>query len=441
MHVRVGVGGAGTVPEAFVHREQDMDVNGIARMRRDRPPVVLLGDIKLVRPLGMASIPVILGTCDPDDVALRSRYVVGHCLLPGFGPGERERTVTILLDLGAKILSVLGCRVPLIYGSDAHLEVLYRFRTELSEYYQFLLNEEELGWSLHDKERFSRLCEQKGVLVPKTLRSGVDLVSGLRELRPPLVVKPRRKVAWCEIRDRLFEGKGKARVFATAEALLVHPAFEALRDELVVQEYIAGEVTQLYSFHGFADEHGRLLGWFSGRKLRTYPSVAGESCFIELVDHPAIEVTGRDVVARLGIRGPFKIDFVEDPRTGRLYTLEVNARYNLWHHLGAVHGVNLPGIAYDYFVHGRVCTNVRVRRPRYRWSSFYLDYQAYRERARRGDKCSMEWFVSVVSPWTVHETFAWQDPWPFVHWVVDHFRRRYGRRRLRAAMDVGAAPC
>ena len=54
---------------------------------------------------------------------------------------------------------------------------------------------------------------------------------------------------------------------------------------------------------------------------------------------------GRELVAKLNFSGVAKFDFKRAP-DGGLHLLEVNPRYNLWHYVGAVAGVNLPALVY-----------------------------------------------------------------------------------------------
>jgi D-aspartate ligase len=187
-------------------------------------------------------------------------------------------------------------------------------------------------------------------------------------------------------------------------------------------------VDRLVSFHGFSDRDGHLLGSFCGRKIRTYPAVAGESCFIEVVDHPACEREGRAILGAIGLRGPCKIDFIEDARTGLLYTLEINARFTLWNVLGAAAGTNLPLVAYDYLVHGHTTAppaGLGERTRRRRWLNFYDDYQAFREQRARGELSLGRWLYSLADPTIVHEIFAFTDPGPFAHWLTRFLRARF----------------
>jgi len=390
------------------------------RCAEGQVPAVVLGDLTLVRPVGWAGIPVVAVSPQPDDVAFRSRYVDGWCVVPGYLPPHDEATVRLLEQLGAALQDLTGgTRIPLIYGSDAQLELLYHHRAALERRFLFLLNDEDLGWALNDKGQFLALCQRAGVPVPRTFipafeYQGDDRSRGaagdLDALTPPLVVKPRTKSDWKDIQKALFQSKAKARVFPDARSLLGHSGFAGVRERLVVQEYIEAPVTNLRSFHGFADAQGQLLAWFTGHKLHTYPPVAGESALLQLDHDRQVEDVGKETAERLQLRGPFKLDLIRDPRDGQLYVLEVNARFNLWHHLGAAHGVNLPALACEYLLHGRAPVRPPEYRPRVRWQNLYRDLKALRDLGPAGAAPSLG---TLLRP-TVHELFAWRDPAPFL---------------------------
>jgi predicted ATP-grasp superfamily ATP-dependent carboligase len=392
-------------------------------LRSDRPPVVLLGDLSLVWALAMGEVPIILATEKPADISIRSRHVNQHVLLSPFGDPACDRAVAELQALGRSIHKEIGCKVPLFYSSDKHLELIYQNRRPLREHYSLLLNDEDLSWALHDKLRFYEVAEHLQIPVPRTLH-GRHLAERLSELREPLLVKPRSKASWKDIQASLFDGRGKAIVFNTASELTSHPGFIRHLNEVIVQEFVPGEIEQLPSFHGFADAEGRMLASYCGRKIRTFPRFAGESCLIELAIDAEIDAAGRAIVDKLGLRGPFKIDFIRDKRTGQFLTLEVNARFNLWNHLGAVEGVNLPLIAYEYLMFGKVPSREPVYKPRHRWVNLYSDYCAYRERRDRGELSLLEWLRSTSSPSMIYDSFSWSDPAPFMQWAGGLLRNK-----------------
>jgi D-aspartate ligase len=89
-----------------------------------------------------------------------------------------------------------------------------------------------------------------------------------------------------------------------------------------------------------------VMGEFTGRKLRTAPRLYGFSTYVEITDDPEVRRLGRSVLERIGFSGVVKIDFKRDARDERLYLLEINPRFNLWHHPGALAGVNLPALVH-----------------------------------------------------------------------------------------------
>src|SRR4029079_8444152 len=95
----------------------------------ERLPALLLGGTTLVRTLGLAGIPAIVASADPDEPALASRFCETPCLLP---PVSRpEAVIDALLDLSARLFVRYGRRVPLFYGNDDWLELVQAHRDRL----------------------------------------------------------------------------------------------------------------------------------------------------------------------------------------------------------------------------------------------------------------------------------------------------------------------
>jgi len=405
----------------------DLDT-ALERLSPRRPPVLLLGGLDLLRPLGFAGIPAIVATPEARDPALASRYCSARCLLP---PLDRpEEVVQALLAAGERIALALGCRVPLFYGNDDTLQLVSGAREALARHFLLLLNEPAIAGALLEKERFQALARERGLPVPRSL-AWEDLGNAAH----PVLAKPRMKVGWDDsaIHLRLFGGHGKARVFGSGREVLAHPLAMHLRHQLSFQEYLPGDDRQLWSFHGYADGRSRLLAWFIGRKLRTCPPLTGMSSYLELAHDDALAVLGQDIVARVPLRGVFKIDCKRDA-DGRFRVLEINARFNLWHHLAARNGVNLPQVAYDHLVHGAQ-PSPQPYATRYRWLCPRLDYRAYRELAARDALSLAGWLASLVQAPKVYDLLSWTDPLPWLHaWrrrLSSRLSRGYGSVRLR----------
>jgi predicted ATP-grasp superfamily ATP-dependent carboligase len=127
------------------------------------------------------------------------------------------------------------------------------------------------------------------------------------------------------------------------------------------------------------------------------------------------------------------MDFKTDAVTVKHFLLEVNARFNLWNHLGAVNGVNLMQVAYDYLVSGKRPPPQPYRTDT-RWISLPRDFRTYRVLAARGELSFLQWISSILLTPTIHRHFSWKDPAPFVMICANRFAHM--ARRLPERITV-----
>jgi predicted ATP-grasp superfamily ATP-dependent carboligase len=408
----------------------------LRRLNAARPPVLLLGGLDLLRPLGFAGIPAIVASPEPNDVAFGSRYCSGRCLLPPLS--RRDAVVETLLAAGQRLAGALGRAIPLFYGNDHYLNLVCTARDDLWRSFLLLLNEPDLARALIDKGRFEKLARERGLPAPRTLawaEAGADALGGAAG---PVIAKPRVKSNWEEspVLLALLGAGGKARIFASGAEAMAHPLARRLRDQLTFQEYIPGGDQCLWSYHGFADEKGEVFAWFVGHKLRTFPALTGTSTYLELARDEELAAIGRDTAARLALKGVFKIDLKRSAADGRSRVLEINARYNLWHHLAARNGVNLPKVAYDYLVHGLRPAGTRCATS-FRWLYFRLDVRAFRELASRRELSLGAWLLSLLASRKVCHVFSWTDPIPFLCYWRERLKTRLQREigRLKTGLQ------
>lgn len=400
----------------------------------ERPPVLLLGGLNLVRAVGLGGIPVIIASPQADAPALSSRFVHGRLALPPLE--RREAVLETLLAAGGRLADALGRKVPLFYGDDDYLNLIRENYAALAPFFSVIANEPEVARALIDKDRFEPFARTRGLPVPRTLHW--DELDGWYA---PVLVKPKVKMGYDDspIFQRLFDGSGKARVFGSGPEITALPLARQLRDDLLLQEYVPGDDRHLWSFHGYADENGVLLASFSGRKLRTNPPLTGSSTYLELVHDNAFAFVGRHIAARVPLRGVFKIDFKQDSVTGAWRVLEINARFNLWHYLAARNGLNLPRIVYDYLVYGKRPASPPPYSVGARWLALRADYRAYRALAARGELGAWAWLRSLAHSPKVYEVFSWSDPVPFVKHCMKQGRLRIPRLTARLARWLSTA--
>jgi predicted ATP-grasp superfamily ATP-dependent carboligase len=180
------------------------------------------------------------------------------------------------------------------------------------------------------------------------------------------------------------------------------------------------------SHHAYVDDAGAIVAEFTGRKVRTLPPERGHSSAIVITDREDVAAAGRSVLQRLGFRGVAKLDFKRDP-DGRLWLLEVNARFSLWHHPGAVAGVNIPALVYADCA-GLPRPPVGAARPGTRWCELSTDRTA----ARLAGLPTRRWLRWVIACETRHGVAA-DDPMPFLRvMLLPSVARRLRRVAARA---------
>jgi D-aspartate ligase len=306
--------------------------------RSGDPLALVMGDIDLVRALGVAGVSSAFFGC-ADDSARCSRHV--RVSLPWIDHWERPE------DLVEALLEFARCQPqpPVLFPqTDAALLLASRYRERLSARFRSTLAERELVEQVVDKGRFQALAASHDLPVPPAQR----LAPAPGERPPalgvplPVVIKPLvRTPAW----TRLAGARKVLQVLARDDFVALWPRLTSLHGELLAQQLIPGPESRIESFHVYVDASGAHAGEFTGRKIRTLPREFGASTAVEIVSLPDVAELGREVVARLALRGVAKLDFKRD-HGGRLHLLEINPRFNLWHYPGAVAGVNLPALVY-----------------------------------------------------------------------------------------------
>jgi predicted ATP-grasp superfamily ATP-dependent carboligase len=371
----------------------------------------------LVRPLGLAGVRCAVVT-PRGSPSVHSRFTRAALYWEDSWEAT-EDLVDALMRFGAAQPEppVLFCT------EDSHLLLVSRYRHRLKSVFRFVLSDERLIEDLVDKARFHELAERLQLPVPATRR--FCTIGGLSpprlDLNFPIIIKPpTRDSSWGAI-----WGMRKALQVDTPAAMReLWPRLVASGTDLLAQELIPGPESRIESYHVYVDEQGAIVGEFTGRKIRTYPSTFGFSTALEVTEKEDVTNHGRALVQRLNLRGVAKVDFKRGP-DDKLHILEINPRFNLWHHLGAVAGVNLPSLVYADAV-GRPRPAVRRARAGVRWCLMWQDISAARA-------CEIP--LAVWLPWALRceakSAIAWDDPMPVLRGAWSLWRSR--TRAARAA--------
>ena len=383
----------------------------------ERPYACVLGGTDLLRPLGLAGIRSWVMS-RPGRPPGFSRFVDG-VIEPADPWREPEAFVDRLLSFAREQRSP----PVVIYENDGHAAVLSRYREELLPFCTYAIPDKALVEDLIDKGRFLERAAGLGLPVPPSQVIPAGSVRLDLDLPYPMIVKPLTR----DDRDR-----GWTEVGGTAKAVVLQDErqtttilrrLEGAGIAVLAQAMISGPESAIESYHAYAAAPGHVEAEFTGRKVRTLPPEFGHSTALTTSLAPDVRRLGRRIIQLLQLAGVAKLDFKRDSE-GRLHLLEVNPRFTLWNHLGAVAGVNLPAIVYADLTggarphetdEGRVVT----------WCDVPQDFSA----ARAAGLPLWNWGRWAATA-DIKVDFAWDDPMPFVRGRVLGRLRRTVRQRL-----------
>ena len=307
-------------------------------------PVVMLGAnfytaLGAIRTLGRRGVPVYaLDYHFPTAYALASRYVTRKILCPDVNHDEAG-LAEFLLELGKEFSE----KPVLLATADNYALTVSRYSDQLSKYYIFPDTGNGLLEKIIDKKGLALVAEEFDLRMPKTFI--VDQNSNLEEITKsipyPCIIKPALSHKFVKV----FRQKC---LFASDSTQLIS-ALETARDsnlEVMVQEVIPGFDDQMYVFDVYVDREGRATHTFSGQKLRQFPINFGSSTLTRQFYDPALIELGLDYMLRINYRGYGEIEFKKNPKDGKYYLIEINARLSTLNALFDKCGIEFAFIMY-----------------------------------------------------------------------------------------------
>lgn len=384
--------------------------------------VLLLGDLDVATPLRDAGHDVTIVRPGGDPVR-HSR--LGVRLLPR--PDGEEALVRTLVEAADRATAP----TVLLVQDDHDLALVSRRRDALAQHLGLALPSHARVLALLDKAAFAELAAEHDLPVPPSQIVHTARPTSLR-LSLPVLLKPLVRHA-----DRQHDG------FGTGKALLAHDATElqamltdlgSTYERVLAQQHIPGPERRVETYHAHVASDGTVLAEFTGRKLRTSPRTFGYSTALVTTDAADTRVLGRQVVARLHVRGPAKVDLKRDA-DDRLWLLEVNARSNLWHRLGAVAGCDLPAVAVADLI-GSPLPATTTARAGVTWSLQPRDLQMALQEGQ-----DLLTYLRWLARCDAVSGLRWSDPSPFLRGTLPaHARAAVAQaRRRQAAPAAGGA--
>jgi len=202
---------------------------------------------------------------------------------------------------------------------------------------------------LLNKDEFYKWGEEKKHPVPRTWK--LNEFNKISTENYPLLAKPKfRRISsdkeskfdsreLDKIRFKILTSPQKAEEYINNN--------QKYSNHIILQEYVKGLSNQMYTVGVYANKNSKVLGLFTGRKVRGYPADSGDCIVgqVETVPKFIVELS-KDIVREINYSGIAEIEFKRDEDSGDFYLIEINPRSWSWIGITAHCGVNLSLIAY-----------------------------------------------------------------------------------------------
>ncbi len=314
---------------------------------RGAPAVVVGADLNalgLARSLAVGNMPVFIVGDRAGGPAMDSRH---------------GRKVPVAETAGEPLLAALSGiaaqssdRPVLFLTEEKSVRTVSEHRDQVIRGFRIRLPEHEQLMALMHKSGFQALAEKAGSLVPRALplKSAADLPV-VAQLRFPCVLKPARKDYGYGARFQ------KAYVVGNMdEVRRLFDEISPIMSDLIVQEWIEGEDSDIYFCLVYMGEGGELVSSFSGRKLRSWPPrIGGTASCIAASEHgEKLEHLTLAFFRAVGFSGMGSMEYKRDRRDGTFQMVEPTvARTDFQEEVATLNGTNIPLAAYLYETGGK----------------------------------------------------------------------------------------
>jgi predicted ATP-grasp superfamily ATP-dependent carboligase len=371
-----------------------------------KPPAIVVGldcitGLQTARILSGHGISVIAVAKDSDHYCCRTNV----CERILFADTASEEFVEVLLGLDLAATAVLyPC-------TDMAVLTISRNRARLAKRFHFALPPEEVVETLMDKIAFVGLAKEKNLPIPLTflLRCREDAERAASELSYPCILKPPLKTPTWEANTSLKV----FRIESSSELLETYDRCAAWADVLMVQEWVEGTDSDLYSCNCYFDRSSKPLVTFIARKLRQWPPRTGTSCLGEECRNDVVLQESVRLFESVGYHGLGYVEMKRDSRTGKHSIIEPNiGRPTGRSAISEAGGVPLLYTMYCDLT-GQPLPAGREQTYRgAKWISFRRDAQSAFYYWRRGELSLLEWWRSWQGK-KFDAVWSWTDPAPF----------------------------
>lgn len=205
---------------------------------------------------------------------------------------------------------------------DASVLLVSQNREKLEPYYYISLPANETVELLMNKPRFYDFAQKENLPVAKffILKERKKALEAVDKLIFPCVLKPHMRSPKWEENTKLKAFK----VMNVDEFLETYDKICEWSDKLMIQEWIDGDDTSLYSCNSYYNKSSESLADFTAKKLRQWPIVTGNTSLgIDVIDETVLKAT-TDLFKKVNYVGLGYVEIKKDVKTGKYYIIEPN---------------------------------------------------------------------------------------------------------------------
>lgn len=328
-----------------------LDTHALQR-NGDRPTPIVLGAginaLGIVRALNEGGLKSIV-LCASNDVACFSRYATPLTF------ADPQKSPELFANEVSSLAAALPAGGIIFATSDAYLKALIPARPALEAAGLVFPMPAQSAMELFASKNLTMdLARTVDVGIPRSVNTmGRDILAAAKEVVFPAILKPEETVGF----QAAFQLKRQTLVVENESGV---PAVMAMIQaagwqdrSFVLQEFIPGPSSNLYTISTFSDREGKIWAYSTGHKLAQYPTEAGTICRGRVVPVPELLAPTERLFKATQFCGVANTEYKFDPRDSTYKLMEVNPRPGKWNSSATRTGVNLPLHAYRYFIEGK----------------------------------------------------------------------------------------
>jgi predicted ATP-grasp superfamily ATP-dependent carboligase len=375
------------------------------------PAAVMVGfdsmqGLPAARILAGHGVPVIGIAADPKNAQAKTRV----CNEVIYAPTAEDALIPHLVSLGKR----LDEKAVLFPCEDTNVAIVSRHRDQLRDYYHILLPDPDVVEMLMDKVKFYRYAQEHDLPIPKTffIDNRQDLLQAAGTITYPCVLKPRDSAAHKWEDETIFKA---FKIHDADELIATYNHYQRWTDCFIVQEWIEGTDSDLYSCNCYFDASSQPLATFVARKIRQWPPETGVSCLGEEVRNDTVLEQTLRLFRDVGYRGLGYMEMKRDSRTGEYFIVEPNiGRPTGRSSIAEAGGVELMFTAYCDAVGLPLPENREQTYRGVKWIHLRKDLQSAFQYWRQGELTLGQWWRSIRGR-KAYAVFSWRDPLPFIY--------------------------